>query len=125
MDVIRVVASLIVGGTFIVAGASKIAAGPAWPVQAAGLGSPKWAVRAVPAVELALGALLVAQVARRPVALACAALIVSFSALILRRLGQGRRPPCACFGAWSAKPIGAGHLVRNAALLAGALIAAT
>jgi hypothetical protein len=43
--------------------------------------------------------------------------LLLFSALIAKRLSEGRRPPCACFGAWSAKPIGPEHLARNAALL--------
>lgn len=123
MDVVRVIASIVVGGAFILAGASKIAAGPAWASQASGLGAPRWSVPVVPPLEIVLGALLVAQVARRPVAIACASLLVVFTALIALRLSQGRRPPCACFGAWSAKPIGAGHIARNIALLVGAVLA--
>ena len=125
MDVVRVVAAIVVGVALLVAGASKIAAGPSWPAQAAGLGAPAWSVRVVPALELVLGALLVAQIARRPVALAAAGLVIVFTALIVVRLRQGRRPPCACFGAWSARPIGPGNVVRNAILVALALVAAT
>ena len=50
-------------------------------------------------------------------------MLVAFTALIGVALAHGRHPPCACFGAWSAKPIGAGHLVRNAALIVLALLA--
>lgn len=123
MDAVQLVASIVVGVAFIVAGASKIAAGPAWPSQAAGLGAPAWSVKVVPPLEIALGALLVAQVERSIVAVACAGMLVVFTVLIVVRLAQGRRPPCACFGAWSASPIGVGHVVRNLALLAGALLA--
>ena len=124
MDAVHLVASIVVGVAFIVAGASKIAAGPAWPSQAAGLGAPAWSVKVVPPLEIALGALLVAQVERSIVAVACAGMLAVFTVLIVVRLAQGRRPPCACFGAWSASPIGVGHVVRNLALLAGALLAA-
>jgi hypothetical protein len=41
----------------------------------------------------------------------------------VRHLVAGRRPECACFGAWSAKPIGVGHVVRNGVLLALAVLA--
>jgi len=49
-------------------------------------------------------------------------LLLLFTALISKRLSEGRRPPCACFGAWSAKPIGPEHLARNAALLVLAVL---
>ncbi len=52
------------------------------------------------------------------------AILVVFSALLVLRLAQGRRPPCACFGSWSAKPLGWQHLVRNAVLIALAVVAA-
>ena len=46
------------------------------------------------------------------------ALLVGFTTLLVLRLLQGRRPPCACFGAWTTKPIGWGNVVRNAGFLA-------
>ncbi|MGZ6987202.1 MAG: MauE/DoxX family redox-associated membrane protein, partial [Ilumatobacteraceae bacterium] len=49
--------------------------------------------------------------------LVAAALLVSFTTLLVLRMAQGRRPPCACFGAWTAKPIGWRNVVRNAVLL--------
>lgn len=110
------VSSVLLGAAFVVAGASKLAAGEAWPPQARDLGAPVWSVRVVPWVELALGAVLVVQVARRLAAIAALGLLVAFTALIVARLREGRRPPCACFGAWSAKPLGAGHVARNAVL---------
>jgi hypothetical protein len=44
--------------------------------------------------------------------------------LLAVRLKEGRRPPCACFGPWSARPIGPGSIARNVALIALALLAA-
>ena len=117
MSAVGLVASVLLGFVFLVSGGSKIAAGPAWPEQAAGLGAPSIVVPVLPWAEIVLGAILVMQVA--PVAAAATALVVlaAFTALIIRRLAQGRHPPCACFGAWSAKPLGAGHVVRNAGFM--------
>jgi hypothetical protein len=39
------------------------------------------------------------------------------------QLAQGRRPPCACFGGRTARPIGPLTVVRNAAFLAVAVVA--
>ncbi|MGB3737221.1 MAG: DoxX family protein [Ilumatobacter sp.] len=124
MDAVGLIASLALGLSFVVAGASKLAAGPAWPEQAAGLGAPTWTVPIVPWFELIVGALLIAQVGRRPAAVVAGLLLVAFTVLIVSTLRQGRRPPCACFGAWSAKPIGPGHVARNTLLLCLAILAA-
>ncbi len=124
MDTIVVVAAVAVGVAFVVAGASKLAAGESWPAQAAGLGAPSWTIPIVPWFELAVGAVLIVQLARVPAALVAAALLVMFTALIARKLAAGERPPCACFGAWSASPIGARHVVRNVVLLALSIVAA-
>lgn len=117
MSTVAVVASIVVGLAFLVAGGSKLAAGPSWPAQAAALGAPSFVIPAVPWVELVIGAALVLQLGRPLAAIGAIVLLVVFSGLIALRLSQGRRPPCACFGAWSARPIGASHLLRNAALL--------
>lgn len=117
MNTVSLVASIVLGVTFVVAGAAKIAAGPLWPVHVADLDAPKIAGPVLPWVELLIGAALVAQLFEPFAAWAAIALTVAFTGLIARRLSQGRRPVCACFGAWSAKPLGAGHLVRNAAIL--------
>jgi uncharacterized membrane protein YphA (DoxX/SURF4 family) len=121
--VIAFVASVVLGVAFVVAGGSKLAAGEQWPAQARGLGAPQWSIPIVPWMELALGAVLVAQVARRAAAIAALAVLVAFTGLIVMRLREGRHPPCACFGAWSAKPLGVGHVVRNAVLAALAVVA--
>ncbi len=115
---VAVVASILLGIAFVVAGGSKLAAGPGWRDQARGMGAPSWVVPILPWVELVVGALLVTQVARVPAAIVGGALLLAFSTLIAVRLAQGRRPSCACFGAWSTKPIGPLDLARNAAFLA-------
>jgi uncharacterized membrane protein YphA (DoxX/SURF4 family) len=118
MTALAVGAAVVLGVAFVVAGASKLAAGGAWPAQAAGLGAPAWLAAPVPWVELAVGATLIVQVARPWPAVAALALLAAFTALIGRQLAAGKHPPCACFGAWSAKPLGWTHLARNAALIA-------
>jgi hypothetical protein len=96
-----------------------------WPAQAAELGTPAWVVPVVPWIEVGLGSLLAAGVARPVVAWLAVALIGGFTVLIGVRLAQGRRPPCACFGRMSTRPIGPGTLARNVVLLALAVVAAT
>lgn len=118
---VGVVASLAVAVVLLVAGVTKLA-GP-WRRDSEALGVP-WAVAApVPFVEIVLGALLAAGVGRPLVAWCAAALMVAFGGLVALHLAHGRRPPCACFGAWSSKPLGPGHLLRNCVLAALAVVA--
>ena len=123
MAAVGLVASFLLGFVFLVSGASKIAAGPAWPEQARGLGAPSFVVPVLPWFEIVLGAVLVMQVVPVLAAVTALVVLVLFTALIARRLAQGQHPPCACFGAWSSKPIGRLDLARNAALLALAALA--
>ena len=117
-----VIASILVGIAFLVAGGSKLAAGPAWPAMARDLGAPDAAAPVVPWLELAIGAAR-RRAARRPRTGGCSARPPRrVQRVIAIRLREGKRPACACFGAWSAKPIGAGHLARNAGLAALAVL---
>jgi uncharacterized membrane protein YphA (DoxX/SURF4 family) len=123
VDLVARVAAIAVGVVFVVAGASKLAAGPGWRAQARELGAPAVTVAPMPWIELAVGAaLLVGLVSPLP-AIAAIVLLVGFTVLLLLRLREGRRPPCACFGAWSASPIGPQHLIRNGVLLVLAVAA--
>jgi uncharacterized membrane protein YphA (DoxX/SURF4 family) len=123
MSTIVTLASIAVGVAFVVAGGSKLAAGNAWPTQAHGLGSPTWVIPFVPWAELAIGAALIVGLVPPLPAAAALVMLVAFTALIGFNMSKGRRPPCACFGAWSSKPIGPGHLVRNAVLVALTIVA--
>lgn len=122
MATVGLVVSIALGIVFLVSGGSKLAAGPSWPQQAKALGAPMFVVPLLPWFELALGALLVVQLA--PVVAAGIALVVlvAFTALIVRRLAEGRHPPCACFGSWSSRPLGWGHVARNAGFIALAVL---
>jgi uncharacterized membrane protein YphA (DoxX/SURF4 family) len=123
MAAVGLVASIMLGMVFLVSGGSKIAAGPAWPDQARGLGAPTFVVPVLPWFEIVLGAVLVMQVAPLFSSALALVVLVGFTALLVRRLAQGRHPPCACFGTWSTKPLGVGHVVRNAGFVVLAVIA--
>ena len=71
-----------------------------------------------------LGALLVVNLGRPVTAVLAAVLLTAFTALLVRLLLDGRRPPCDCFGSLSRRPIGWGSVVRNLVLLALAVVAA-
>ena len=120
---IGTIANVALGLVFLLAGGSKVAAGPKWPAEAAALGAPKPLVPVIPWFELVVGGLLVVQVATPWPAVAAVATLLVYSALLVSRLREGEHPPCACFGAWSSKPLGWGHLVRNTAFLAIGVIA--
>jgi len=123
VNAVALIASIVLGAVFVVAGGSKLAAADAWRTQAVGLGVAPALAAMVPWAELAVGALLMVQLGEPWPAVAALVLLVAFSALLVVRLTQGRRPPCACFGALSAKPIGPAHLVRNALFAALAVVA--
>jgi uncharacterized membrane protein YphA (DoxX/SURF4 family) len=123
MATVGLVASIALGIVFLVSGGSKLAAGPSWPQQAKALGAPMFVVPLLPWFELALGALLVVQLAPVVAASVALAVLVAFTALIVRRLAEGRHPPCACFGSWSSRPLGWGHVARNAGFIALAALA--
>ena len=123
MSVVPAIAAFLIGLAFVVAGGSKLAARESWPVQARGLGAPRWTIPLVPWVELGIGALLIVQFLVVPMAVAAALLLVVFTVMIVRKIAAGEHPPCACFGAWSSKPIGWGHIGRNATLMVLAVVA--
>jgi uncharacterized membrane protein YphA (DoxX/SURF4 family) len=121
--VIGTVAEVVLGGVFLLAGASKVVARREWPAQAAQLGAPDVVAPLVPWWEIVVGALLVVGVASPWPAVAAGATLVAFTALLMRLIARGEHPPCACFGGFSARPIGWGHVARNAVFLGLAVTA--
>jgi len=119
----NIAAGVVVGLALLLAGALKLAS-PLWPVQAAELGVPAPVSRVVPWLEIAVGSLVAARFVPPVMGVAAAGLLTAFTVLLVVRLAQGRRPPCACFGTRSARPIGPGSVVRNLVLIALALVAA-
>jgi uncharacterized membrane protein YphA (DoxX/SURF4 family) len=123
MHVASVIAAVLVGVVFLVSAVTKLASPTVWRTQAADLGVPRVVVVALPIVEAALGALLVVQWQRRSCAALALGLLLAFTALLVVRISQGRRPPCACFGSFSAKPISWLHVARNVGFIALAAVA--
>ncbi|MCU1501425.1 MAG: hypothetical protein JWM12_779 [Ilumatobacteraceae bacterium] len=121
---IGAVAAGVVGAVFVVSGVTKLARPQQWRAQSRELVAPTRLLDGVPIFEVALGAVLAVQWQRHVFGWVAAAVLAAFTVLIAVRLAQGRRPPCACFGTFSAAPIGWGHLVRNGALIALAILAA-
>jgi uncharacterized membrane protein YphA (DoxX/SURF4 family) len=121
--VIATVAAVALGVVFVVAGASKVVSRREWPAQAAQLGAPAVIAPLVPWWEIVVGALLVVDIAAPWPAVAAAATLVVFTALLIRLIARGEHPPCACFGGFSARPIGWGHVARNAVFLGLAVTA--
>ena len=78
----------------------------------------------VPWVEIVVGVALAAQLFEPWPALAAIVLLIGFTVVIVRRLLDGSRPPCACFGSRSTRPLGAYHVARNGGLLVLAIVAA-
>jgi uncharacterized membrane protein YphA (DoxX/SURF4 family) len=121
--VIARIASVVLGAVFVLAGTAKLVAGSTWLAQARQMGAPQPVATVVPGIELLLGAALITGLLAPVPALVAIGLLVLFSVAIARQLVDGRHPPCACFGSWSTRPLGEGHLVRNAALILVAVVA--
>ena len=124
VEFLGTVAAVVVGAAFVAAGVFKLIDGLGWPKQAADMGVGRSVAMVVPWVEIVIGVLLVLQLFEPWVALAAVGLLVIFTVVIVRRLLDGSRPPCACFGSRSTRPLGTYHLVRNGVLLALAIGAA-
>lgn len=121
---LNLLAAILLGGAMVAAGAAKVAARAAWPLQAREMGAPGWVIPVLPWLELALGAAVIVGTGevRRGAAVGAMVLLGAFSVQILRILSRGQRPVCACFGSWSARPLGPRHLGRNAGLLLCGLV---
>ena len=117
-------AAIALGLVFVVSSVAKFARPAEWRAQASALGVPRAVAAMVPWLEVVLAGLLIGQVQRDIVAWVAVAVLVAFTVLLLVRIAQGQRPPCACFGSLSAKPIGATHILRNVALIALGVAAA-
>ena len=98
MSVVATIAAVVLGVVFVLAGAAKVARRGQWLTDAATLGTPRLVAVVVPWVEIGLGALLVARVGLPWTAVAVLMLLAAFNGLLLVRLDDDVRLPCACFG---------------------------
>lgn len=119
------VAAVVVAAVMLLAGVLKLARPGEWRAQATGLAIPGPFATVVPMFEIGLGAALLVQWQRHWFAWVAVGVFVAFTGLLGLRLLQGKRPPCACFGSLSSRPIGIGHIARNALFIAIAVFAAT
>lgn len=108
---------------FLVSGVAKLS-DRNWPASARAFGVPGPAARALPVVELVLGAVLVAGIGGPWPTLLGAVLLLAFTVailVVLRR--EGDAPVCACFGGWSRRPVSGRTVARNVGLLVVAAFA--
>lgn len=121
---IGVVASILLAAVLIVAAVMKLLEGPLWLKQAADMNVVRPLAQLVPFIELVIGTTLLVPVLQPWPALAAVALFVVFTVVVVRRILDGSRPPCACFGSRSKRPLGPYHVVRNVVFIGLALVAA-
>ena len=91
------IAAVVLGAAFVAAGVFKLVDGPAWPKQAADMGVVRPVAVVVPWVEIVIGVALAAQFLEPWPALAAIVFLIGATVVIVRRLLDGSRPPCACF----------------------------
>lgn len=110
--------ALLIAAIFVYAGVAKFATFNNWTFQARALGAPDPAVVLVPIAEIALGVMLVGGWWFAPTVIASLVLLVGFTILLLVRLRDPERLPCACFGATSQRPMNWFDVARNVILIA-------
>ena len=118
MNALRVLVSVALGLMFVWAGVSKLAQGKEWSIASTPFSTGrtfidaavKWAL---PWCEVALGALLIAQVALVVTGVVACVLLGGFTVRIIQLLHRGERPACRCFGAVSRAPLSMNHVWRN------------
>ena len=121
---IPTLAAGVVGAVFVYAGVAKILAGRKWPASARNLGIPPVVASSVMLGEVVIGLGVVLGDAWRTEFLGAAALLLTaFTGLLGMHLWRDNRPPCACFGGASQRPIGARDIARNIFLLALVFVA--
>ena len=119
---------LLLGGVLLMAAAGKLLHRQAYVQTLAEFGIPT-ALRPqlawlMPMCELAIAFMLTLAMSTWWSAIAGAALLALYNAVLVYKLLQGQWPSCNCFGQQDATPIGLTTLLRNGVLLsmAGALI---
>jgi Methylamine utilisation protein MauE len=121
LAILELFARTVCAGILVVAGASKArdTTFPAAVQRLTGL-SPRVAGlvgQVLPAVEIALGILLLVGPFERPAAIATALLLAVFASVLVANLVRGRSKPCACFGSRDETPISWWMVLRNLALV--------
>ena len=121
-------ARLTLGGVFLVSGLSKSFGGgrQSFRRALAGFGVPVRARPAMgfamPALEVTAGAFLIAGLAIKATAVTLGVLLILFGAATVRVLIRGERVDCGCFGVGAKSRVGLATVIRQALLLALALV---
>lgn len=120
MEVVLSFAQLLLTVVFAVAGFAKLLDRGAFEEATAAFGVPRKLAStvsfAVPLLELAVAAALVAAPTARTGAVGALVLLALFSAAVTRVLRLGSTPDCNCFGGITQTEIGRGTLLRNLSL---------
>jgi hypothetical protein len=119
-------ARLTVGVVLACSGVAKLVSREGNAGQLTRLGVPRalapGASMGLPLIELTIAALVLAVPSRWPVWLAVGAFAL-FTGVVVAELQRGEHAPCRCFGSLSNRPMSTRALVRNAWLLALAVVA--
>jgi hypothetical protein len=123
VDDVAYLSALVLAATFVWAAVTKLTDRARTAAGFAALGVPRaaTAARVVPAIELVLAAALA--LAPAPAAVLAGALLVAFTIVLARAIAQGVRVGCGCFGSSRREHVSPADLVRNALLLAAAVVA--
>ena len=116
--------AVVVAAVFVYAGVAKFATFDNWTFQVRALGAPDPAVVLVPVTEISLGVLLVGRWWFIQTVVAGVLLLTVFTVMLLIRLSDAERQPCACFGSTSKRPISWLDVLRNVILIAVLIAAA-
>lgn len=111
-------AGVLAGGTVAVAGAAKLVDRSHWQASARQMSVPPVLAVALPWVECAVGAAVVARIAVPWTALTLGAILVGFTVVLAVAMRAESPPVCACFGRLSTRVVGWRDMARNAGLIA-------
>ena len=128
MELVLLFVRVALSVVFVLAGTAKLASSqsPDKVVETFELGPwARPAVRALPFGELGVGAGLAFPATARPSAVAAAAMLAVFSALLVRQAARGLSMSCNCFGSLGASVTGRLPLARNLGLLFASLAVAS
>lgn len=123
LGIVGDLARIIVGLVLVVAALAKWRDGFQWIKQAADMGVDHRIATLVPWIEFVVGGLLIIGLLLPFTAIAAGLLLLAFTAIIVLRIADGSRPPCACFGVRSERPLGARDIARNVILVVLAVLA--
>jgi uncharacterized membrane protein YphA (DoxX/SURF4 family) len=129
MEALAFVARVVLSAVFVTAALAKLSRRAEFTdaVRNYGLVPDRWVPRvagALPWAELSCGVLLAAGVRVRLAGVVTAALLAAFAVGIVANLVRGRRVGCGCFGETATRPATWFTAVRNAVLIAAALLVA-